>query len=83
MLPPILANIGRKVLNFGFGQIMPIKMGIKLFYSPGDLRSYDPGLYELLSRVYPISHHLPLDAFHRYNDKYGIPPKAKPATKFP
>jgi len=67
--------------QFWFWSNYAYKDGEKTIYSPADLRSYDPGLYELLSRVYTSSHQLPLDAFYRYNDKYGPPTKSKPETK--
>jgi len=67
--------------QFWFWSNYAYKDGDKVIYSPADLISYDPALYELLSRVYPASHQLPLDAFYRYNDKYGPPPKTKPANK--
>ncbi len=69
--------------QFWFWSNYAYQDGNRTVYSPADLKSYDPQLYELLSRVYPSSHHLPLDAFYRYNDKYGPPPKSKPAAKPP
>ena len=38
--------------------------------SPDDLKSYDPRLYELLSRVYP-DHHIPMDVYHGKNLRRG------------
>ncbi len=67
--------------QFWFWSNYSYKDGDKIIYSPSDLRNYDPALYELLSHVYPASHQLPLDAFHRYNDKYGPPLKPKPPMK--
>ncbi len=45
------------------------KDGEKRVQTPDDLQSYDPKLYELLSRVY-ADHHIPLDVYHGKN----IPP---------
>jgi len=35
-------------------------------WSPADLRSYDPRLFDLLGRVYP-DHHIPMDVYHGTN----------------
>ena len=56
--------------QFWFWSNFEYKDGEKVVYSPAELRSYDPALYELLSRVYPGSHHLPLDPF--WNFKTGL-----------
>lgn len=69
--------------QFWFWSNYAYQDGSRTVYSPADLKNYDPQLYELLSRVYPLSHHLPLDAFYRYNDKYGPPPKSRPVAKPP
>jgi len=41
----------------------------KVVYSPLDLRTYDPKLYDLLSRVYPSSHRIPLDVYYNFKEK--------------
>jgi hypothetical protein len=42
----------------------------KVVYSPLDLRTYDPKLYDLLSRVYPSSHRIPLDVYYNFKENH-------------
>ena len=42
----------------------------QVVYSPLDLRTYDPKLYDLLSRVYPSSHRIPLDVYYNFKENH-------------
>jgi len=52
--------------QFWFWSNYAYKDGDRRIYSPADLRAYDPKLYELLGRVYPSSHRVPMDVFYNY-----------------
>ncbi len=56
--------------QFWFWSNYEYRDGDKVIYSPLDLRNYDPKLYELLSRVYPSSHRIPLDAYTNFKERY-------------
>jgi len=55
--------------QFWFWSNYEYKDGDKVVYSPLDLRTYDPKLYDLLSRVYPSSHRIPLDVYYNFKEK--------------
>ena len=76
---PGLSNGGRDIpfQSLYFFCAYESKDGDKVVYSPADLRAYEPKLYELLGRVYPTSHHLPLDPF--WNHKERCRPADKPS----
>ncbi len=63
--------------QFWFWSNYAYRNGESNVYSPADLRNYDPQLYALLNRVYPISHCLPLDAFYRFFDRFSLPARGK------
>jgi hypothetical protein len=67
--------------QFWFWSNYEYKDGDKIVYSPADLRSYDPGLYELLGRVYPTSHHIPMDPFWNHRERYKPAEKAAEGKK--
>lgn len=69
--------------QFWFWSNFEYKDGDKKIYSPAELRSYDPGLYELLSRVYPTSHHIPMDPFWNHKERYKPMDKAPEGKKIP
>jgi hypothetical protein len=56
--------------QFWFWSNYEYKDGDKVVYSPLNLRTYDPKLYDLLSRVYPSSHRIPLDVFYNFKENY-------------
>lgn len=56
--------------QFWFWSNYEYKDGDKDVYSPLDLRTYDPKLYELLSRVYPSSHRIPLDVYYNFKENH-------------
>jgi hypothetical protein len=57
------------------------KDGDKIVYSPADLRAYEPKLYELLGRVYPTTHHLPMDPFWNHRERSQPAPKPTETKK--
>lgn len=69
--------------QFWFWSNYEYKDGDKKVYSPAELRSYDPGLYELLGRVYPTSHHIPMDPFWNHKERYKPVEKAPEGKKIP
>lgn len=56
--------------QFWFWSNYEYRDGEKTVYSPLDLRDYDPKLYELLSRVFPSSHRIPLDAYYNFKERH-------------
>jgi len=56
--------------QFWFWSNYEYEDGDKVVYSPLDLRAYDPKLYDLLSRVYPSSHRIPLDVFYNFKENH-------------
>ena len=44
--------------------------GDKVIYTPGDLRAYDPKLYDLLGQVYP-DHHILMDVYYQKHIPHG------------
>ncbi|MFZ2052642.1 MAG: hypothetical protein WAU81_00465 [Candidatus Aminicenantales bacterium] len=56
--------------QFWFWSNYEYKDGDKVVYSPLDLRTYDATLYDLLSRVYPSSHRIPLDVFYNFKESH-------------
>jgi len=56
--------------QFWFWSNYAYKDGNKVVYSPLDLRTYDPRLYDLLSRVYPLSHRIPLDVYYNFKENH-------------
>lgn len=69
--------------QFWFWSNFEYKDGDRKVYSPAELRSYDPGLYELLGRVYPTSHHIPMDPFWNHKECYKPMEKAPEGKKIP
>jgi hypothetical protein len=69
--------------QFWFWSNFEYKDGDRKVYSPAELRSYDPGLYELLGRVYPTSHHIPMDPFWNHKERYKPMEKAPEGKKIP
>lgn len=69
--------------QFWFWSNYEYKDGERRIYSPADLRAYDPALYDLLGRVYPTSHHIPLDPFWSFRDRSKPAEKAAEAKKEP
>ncbi|MCJ7564502.1 MAG: glycoside hydrolase [Candidatus Aminicenantes bacterium] len=69
--------------QFWFWSNFEYKDEDKKVYSPAELRSYDPGLYELLGRVYPTSHHIPMDPFWNHKERYKPAEKASEEKKIP
>lgn len=69
--------------QFWFWSNFEYKDEDKKVYSPAELRSYDPGLYELLGRVYPTSHHIPMDPFWNHKERYKPAEKATEGKKIP
>jgi hypothetical protein len=57
--------------QFWFWSNFEYRDGDKRIYSPEDLLSYDPRLYELLSRIYPEDHHIPMDVYYNRNLRQG------------
>lgn len=57
--------------QFWFWSNFEYRDGDKHIYSPEDLLSYDPKLYELLSRAYPDDHHIPMDVYYNRNLRQG------------
>ncbi|MBA7524246.1 hypothetical protein ES705_16383 [subsurface metagenome] len=56
--------------QFWFWSNHEYKDGDKVVYSPLGLRTYDPKLYDLLSRVYPSRHRIPLDAYYNFKENH-------------
>ncbi|MDH5744139.1 MAG: glycoside hydrolase [Candidatus Aminicenantes bacterium] len=56
--------------QFWFWSNYEYKDGDKVVYSPLDLRTYDPKLYDLLSCVYPSSHRVPLDVYYNFKENH-------------
>jgi hypothetical protein len=69
--------------QFWFWSNFEYKDGDRKVYSPAELRSYDPGLYELLGRVYPTSHYIPMDPFWNHKECYKPMEKAPEGKKIP
>lgn len=56
--------------QFWFWSNYEYKDGDNIIYSPMGLRTYDPKVYDLLSRVYPSSHWIPLDVYYNFKENH-------------
>lgn len=52
--------------QFWFNSNYDYKNGDTYILSSDDLKLYDPQLYELLGKVYPDDHHIPMDVFYKH-----------------
>ncbi|MDD8030726.1 MAG: glycoside hydrolase [Acidobacteriota bacterium] len=56
--------------QFWFWSNYEYQDGDKVVYSPLDLRTYDPKLYDLLARIFPLNHRISLDVYYNFKENY-------------
>lgn len=68
--------------QFWFNSNYDYKNGDTYILSSDDLKRYDPALYELLGRVYPDSHHIPMDVFYNHAARIQNDQRAFSGSRF-